>query len=208
MREHRRSPHLQRCVFRLAEIDYAARGPQVLAAASRGVSAGCNHVSVVNHDHFAGEVLVEPGRYLVGDAGVIQAEVVLISRRPAGDQTRWVYLDIGLFNGLTEALDEAIRYRIRTPPGRGAPGPVVLAGPSCDSTDVLYEKSGYQLPAGLRIGDKLQPMSAGAYTGPTRPCGSTASSRCARSTSPPPLRDQDAINAPTPHAPTPLVPKI
>jgi ornithine decarboxylase len=113
---------------------------------------------------FAGEVLTEPGRYLVGDAGLIQTEVVLISRRPAGDQTRWVYLDIGMFNGLTETLDEAIRYRIGAPPGRGGPGPVVLAGPSCDSADVLYEKSGYQLPVGLRIGDRLQLMSAGAYT--------------------------------------------
>ena len=113
---------------------------------------------------FAGEVLAEPGRYLVGDAGVIQAEVVLISHRPADDQTRWVYLDIGMFNGLTETLDEAIRYRIEAPPGRGAQGPVVLAGPSCDSADVLYEKSAYQLPVGLRIGDRLQLMSAGAYT--------------------------------------------
>jgi ornithine decarboxylase len=68
---------------------------------------------------FAGEVLVEPGRYLVGDAGVIQTEVVLISRRPADDQTRWVYLDIGMFNGLTETLEEAIRYRVGVPPGRG-----------------------------------------------------------------------------------------
>jgi ornithine decarboxylase len=40
----------------------------------------------------------------------------------------------------------------------------VLAGPSCDSADVLYEESGYQLPVGLRIGDKLHLMSAGAYT--------------------------------------------
>ena len=113
---------------------------------------------------FAGEVVVEPGRHLVGDAGVIQTEVVLISRRPAEDQTRWVYLDIGMFNGLTETLEEAIRYRVGVPPGRGGPGPVVLAGPSCDSADVLYEKSAYQLPAGLRIGDRLQLMSAGAYT--------------------------------------------
>ena len=41
---------------------------------------------------------------------------------------------------------------------------LVLAGPSCDSAGVLYEKSGYQLPVGLRIGDRLQLMSAGAYT--------------------------------------------
>ena len=113
---------------------------------------------------FAGEILVEPGRYLVGDAGVILTEVVLVTRRPADDNTRWVYLDVGVFNGLTETLDEAIRYRIEAPPDRGPLGPAILAGPSCDSADVLYEHSGYQLPVCLRIGDRLRVMSAGAYT--------------------------------------------
>jgi ornithine decarboxylase len=113
---------------------------------------------------FAGEILVEPGRYLVGDAGVIETEVVLISRRPAHSDTRWVYLDIGMFNGLTETLEEAIRYRVRTPGHSGPEGPVVLAGPSCDSADVLYETSGYQLPLDLKIGDRLRLMSTGAYT--------------------------------------------
>jgi ornithine decarboxylase len=113
---------------------------------------------------FAGEVLVEPGRYLGGGSGVIQTEVVLISRRPMDSDTRWVYFDIGLFNGLTETLDEAIRYRVRTPGRAGPHGPVVLAGPSRDSADVLYETSGYSLPVGLRIGDRLRLMSTDAYT--------------------------------------------
>jgi ornithine decarboxylase len=113
---------------------------------------------------FAGEILVEPGRYLVGDAGVILTEVVLVTRRPADDNARWVYLDVGVFNGLAETLDEAIRYRIEAPPDRGPLGPAILAGPSCDSADVLYEHSGYQLPVRLRIGDRLRLMSAGAYT--------------------------------------------
>jgi ornithine decarboxylase len=113
---------------------------------------------------FAGELLIEPGRFIVGDAGVIETEVVLISRRSGDAQTRWVYLDVGMFNGLTETLQEAIRYRIRTPPGDGPAGPVVLAGPSCDSADVLYENSGYRLPLDLRIGDRLRLMSTGAYT--------------------------------------------
>jgi ornithine decarboxylase len=113
---------------------------------------------------FSGEILIEPGRYLVGDAGLIETEVVLISRRPAEDEQRWVYLDIGMFNGLTETLQEAIRYRIVTPGKNGPLGPVVLAGPSCDSADILYEKSGYQLPADLRIGDRIHFLSTGAYT--------------------------------------------
>ena len=118
----------------------------------------------VNLGGFAGEVLVEPGRYLVGDAGVIETEVVLISRRPDNDEARWVYLDIGMFNGLTETLDESIRYRVGTPGDRANQGPVVLAGPSCDSADVLYEKAGYQLPLDLRIGDRVRLLSTGAYT--------------------------------------------
>jgi ornithine decarboxylase len=113
---------------------------------------------------FAGELLIEPGRFLVGDAGLIETEVVLISRRCADAQTRWVYLDVGMFNGLTETLEEAIRYRVTTPPGRGAEGRVVLAGPSCDSADVLYEHSDYRLGLDLRIGDRLRLMSTGAYT--------------------------------------------
>ena len=113
---------------------------------------------------FSGQILIEPGRYLVGEAGLIETEVVLISRRSVDSERRWVYLDIGMFNGLTETLEEAIRYRIRTPGRNGPLGPVVLAGPSCDSADVLYDRSGYELPSDLRIGDRIHLMSTGAYT--------------------------------------------
>ena len=62
------------------------------------------------------ETIIEPGRGMVGDAGVIKAEVVLISKKAADDDVRWVYLDIGKFGGLAETMDEAIRYPIRTLP--------------------------------------------------------------------------------------------
>jgi ornithine decarboxylase len=61
------------------------------------------------------ETIIEPGRGMVGNAGVIKAEVVLISRSPTNDDVRWVYLDIGKFGGLAETMDEAIRYSIVTP---------------------------------------------------------------------------------------------
>ena len=109
-------------------------------------------------------VLVEPGRYLVGDAGVIETEVVLISDRDVDPGRRWVYLDVGLFNGLTETLGEAISYRLRTPGDAARTGPAVLAGPSCDSADILYEQTPRDLPLDLRIGDRLQVLATGAYT--------------------------------------------
>jgi ornithine decarboxylase len=109
------------------------------------------------------EIIVEPGRSIVGDAGVIQAEVVLVSRKDYDEEKRWVYLDIGKFNGLAETMDESIKYRIKVP-CEGPTGPVILAGPSCDSADILYEKTEYQLPLGLQIGDKVEILSTGAYT--------------------------------------------
>jgi ornithine decarboxylase len=113
---------------------------------------------------FARKTMVEPGRYLVGDAGVIRAEVVQIVRRSGDPNTRWVFLDIGMFNGLTETLDEAIRYRLRCPGNQERSGPVVLAGPSCDSADVLYENHRYELPLDLEVGDQIDILSTGAYT--------------------------------------------
>jgi ornithine decarboxylase len=110
------------------------------------------------------ETIIEPGRGMVGDAGVIKTEVVLISRKSADDPTRWVYLDIGKFGGLAETMDEAIRYPIRTPRDGDAVEPCVIAGPTCDSMDVLYEKVLYPLPVSLTIGDELLIEATGAYT--------------------------------------------
>jgi ornithine decarboxylase len=110
------------------------------------------------------DIIVEPGRYIVGDAGIIQAEVVLVSNKGGGDPRRWVYLDIGKFHGLIETMDEAIRYRILTPHDGGETMPVILAGPTCDSADILYEKADYHLPKALRAGDRVLILSTGAYT--------------------------------------------
>ena len=110
------------------------------------------------------ETIIEPGRGMVGDAGIIKAEVVLIARKEENDPTRWVYLDIGKFGGLAETMDEAIRYPIRTPRDRDAKTPCVIAGPTCDSVDVLYEKVPYPLPVSLSIGDEVLIEGTGAYT--------------------------------------------
>ncbi|WP_374443919.1 type III PLP-dependent enzyme [Stella sp.] len=109
-------------------------------------------------------LIIEPGRGMTGDAGVIQTEVVLISEKGYQDKRRWVFLDIGKFGGLAETMDESIQYRIRTPHDGGETAPVVLAGPTCDSADVLYDKADYKLPTALQIGDKIEIHATGAYT--------------------------------------------
>jgi ornithine decarboxylase len=118
--------------------------------------------------HFGNDlprIIVEPGRYMVGDAGVLEAEVVLISTKSYGEDRRWVYLDIGRFGGLAEVEGEGIRYRIRPVREMGPEeGPVVLAGPTCDSADILYDKANYHMPRDLKIGDRVRIFSTGAYT--------------------------------------------
>ncbi len=111
------------------------------------------------------ETIIEPGRGMVGNAGLIEAEVVLVSKKSeADDEVRWVYLDIGKFGGLAETMDESIRYAIRTDHDEDRMSPCVVAGPTCDSVDVLYEKNHYPLPVSLSIGDKVWIEGAGAYT--------------------------------------------
>ena len=110
------------------------------------------------------ETIIEPGRGMVGNAGVIKSEVVLVSKKSDNDNVRWVYLDIGKFGGLAETMDEAIRYNIVTPRDGDAAEPCVLAGPTCDSADVMYEKTPYPLPLSLTIGDEVLIEGTGAYT--------------------------------------------
>ncbi|MDU8911844.1 type III PLP-dependent enzyme [Aestuariicoccus sp. MJ-SS9] len=109
-------------------------------------------------------IMAEPGRGLVAEAGAIAAEVLLVSRKSENDLHRWVYLDIGRFSGLAETEGEAIRYQFGTDRDHEPTGACILAGPSCDSADVLYERQPVQLPLGLRAGDRIVIRSCGAYT--------------------------------------------
>ena len=117
--------------------------------------------------HFGNDqprMIVEPGRAVAAEAGVLESEVVLVSQKSDDDDARWVYLDIGKFGGLAETMNEAIHYPIQTPHDGGREGPVVIAGPTCDGADVLYDKAGYTLPLELAAGDRVRLLKAGAYT--------------------------------------------
>lgn len=112
------------------------------------------------------EIILEPGRSLVGEAGVLISEVVMIARKSEKDRVRWVYLDTGRFNGLIETLDDSIKYPVvlENPRKEEESGDVFLAGPTCDSFDVMYEKVMYKMPMSLSAGEKLYWLTAGAYT--------------------------------------------
>ncbi|MCF4164308.1 type III PLP-dependent enzyme [Zavarzinia compransoris] len=138
---------------------YRADVPPLEAYAAAVMDAIYNHFGNAIPD-----IIIEPGRSMAGDAGILQTEVVLISKKDASEDKRWIYLDVGKFSGLAETMDEAIKYRLCTPRDGGDTGPVVLAGPTCDSADILYEKANYELPMDLQIGDKIEILATGAYT--------------------------------------------
>lgn len=109
-------------------------------------------------------VLVEPGRALVATAGKLRSEVVLVTERIYGGRQRWVYLDVGRYGGLAETEGEAIQYPIDFEPGSSSVAPAVIAGPTCDSHDVLYENTLYDVPVDLEAGHMVTFCNAGAYT--------------------------------------------
>ena len=112
----------------------------------------------------APQLMIEPGRYMTADAGLLRAQVLLIARHGGHDGRRWIYLDAGRYNGLAETQGEAIHYALRTGHDGGPAEAAVLAGPTCDSTDVIYDRANYAMPLHLAIGDTVDFLSAGAYT--------------------------------------------
>jgi ornithine decarboxylase len=106
----------------------------------------------------------EPGRYLVAESGVLAASVIGVDRR---DGDRWVYLDVGGYNGMMEAVQTGGRWHFplltsRPDHFRVDTVPTTVTGPSCDSSDTLFY--GTALPATLEVGDRVYIGTAGAYT--------------------------------------------
>jgi ornithine decarboxylase len=158
---------LQKANIDLRMVNIGGGFPARYRSAVRPVEDYAEAVMSAMQKHFGNnipEIIIEPGRSMVGDAGVLQAEVVLISEKDYDEDKRWIYLDVGKFGGLAETMDEAIKYKLVTPHDGGRTGPVILAGPTCDSADILYEKTDYQMPIDLAVGDKIEIHSTGAYT--------------------------------------------
>jgi ornithine decarboxylase len=99
------------------------------------------------------EIILEPGRSLIANAGILVSEVVLVSRKSHTALERWIYTDVGKFSGLIETMDESIKFPIYTEK-QGELEDVVIAGPTCDSADIMYESYKY----------RMYWLSTGAYT--------------------------------------------
>ena len=127
----------------------------------------CEKIMAAIHDKFGDieYIMAEPGRGLVGNTGMLVSTVLLTSVKTPGDPVRWVYLDVGRFSGLAETEGEAIKYQFWVPgQEHGDYDFCILAGPTCDSADVLYERNQVLLPTSLKPGDKFVILSTGVYT--------------------------------------------
>lgn len=109
-------------------------------------------------------IMAEPGRGIVGNAGYMAATVLLVSQKSTTDTQRWVYLDVGKFSGLAETDEEAIKYQFIVPEKSNNNEPFIIAGPTCDSADVLYSDHKVMLPNDIAPGDKIVIKNCGAYT--------------------------------------------
>ena len=103
-------------------------------------------------------VIAEPGRFIAGPSGTSIATVVGRAQR---EGRWWYYLDDGLYGSYNGQLYDHARYPIDVPGHRGPTHPSVLAGPTCDSIDVVRED--IPLPE-LQIGDLVVGRMMGAYT--------------------------------------------
>lgn len=108
-------------------------------------------------------VVAEPGRFVSANSSVIVTSVIGREKR---SDSEWVFLDMGVFQGLLEPLEMSDwKYPIFTDYGKKAKAfsrSYVLTGPTCDAYDTIGLD--YQLPSTLQMGDRLYIGSAGAYT--------------------------------------------
>jgi ornithine decarboxylase len=155
--------------IRLTMINMGGGFPASYIEPTNDLSEYASEITRYLHDDFGDdipEIILEPGRSLVGDAGILTSEVILTSRKNNTALNRWVYVDAGKFNGLIETLDEAIKYPVVVEGYEkdAKEGEVIIAGPTCDSMDIMYEDAKYKLPTGLKAGDRLYWLTTGAYT--------------------------------------------
>jgi diaminopimelate decarboxylase len=111
-------------------------------------------------------LIVEPGRWLVGNAGALLAEI--IDTKPAPDETgapgrpgrQFVVLDAGMTDLLRPALYGAVHRIVRVEPGTGPALPCDVVGPVCESSDAFLGDRTLVQP---EVGALVAILDAGAY---------------------------------------------
>jgi ornithine decarboxylase len=111
---------------------------------------------------FQPQILIEPGRGIVAETGILVASVI---GRVDRQEHTWLFLDAGVYSGLFESMayQGSTRYKITSLRGVGDAGESMfaLAGPTGDSPDVITREA--LLPADVSVGDKLIIHDVGAY---------------------------------------------
>lgn len=111
------------------------------------------------------EILIEPGRSLVGNCGITVTEVINKTTKDINSTDNWVFIDAGVFNGFIETLNESIKYPCFVLQNDSQDmTEYTIGGPTCDSMDILYRNTKVTLPTALCTGDTLLWLSTGAYT--------------------------------------------
>jgi ornithine decarboxylase len=103
-------------------------------------------------------VLAEPGRYIAAPAMTCVSSVV--GRAKRGDRM-WYYLDDGVYNSFSGQIYDHTRYPLIPLDATGNESPSTLAGPTCDSIDVIAEDF---LVGEMAIGALIVAPMMGAYT--------------------------------------------
>lgn len=105
------------------------------------------------------EIHIEPGRAVVGEAGILVATVIGKAQR---SDEEWLYIDVGVFNGLMESVG-GIKYSyiVESYKHKKYKKRYTIAGPSCDSFDVIDKNVALPEPD---IGNLILILSSGAYT--------------------------------------------
>jgi diaminopimelate decarboxylase len=103
-------------------------------------------------------LVLEPGRWIVGPAGIIATEIVDLKPQPGG---RWfVIVDAGMTDLIRPALYGAWHNIEAVAPRKGPPIICDVVGPVCETSDTLG--SGRELPP-VMVGDLLVVRDTGAY---------------------------------------------
>ncbi|WP_315919334.1 type III PLP-dependent enzyme [Vibrio fluvialis] len=107
------------------------------------------------------QVIAEPGRFIVAQSMMSVASVMGQAER---DGQTWYYLDDGVYGSFSGLIFDDAQYPLVTLKQEGEYAPSVLAGPTCDSIDVIAEN--ILLPK-LDNGDLIIGRMMGAYTSAT-----------------------------------------